>query len=95
MNTNEYMLTFARTHDAMLAEQVLLAAGIQPGIMPLPSSIRAGCGLCLRIVPASRTQALSSLVSAGCAPQDIYCRTVLDGKSTYEKWTEEEQDASR
>lgn len=95
MNTKEYILTFARTHDAMLAEQVLMDSGIRPGVMPLPSSIRAGCGLCLRVAPASRFEALRSLESAGCTPQDIYCRTVQDGKSAYEKCTEEAHDASR
>lgn len=95
MNAKEYVLTFARTHDAMLAEQVLMDSGIQPSVMPLPSSIRAGCGLCLRVAPASHVQALNCLESAGCTPQDIYCRTVQDGKSTYDKVTKEKHDASR
>lgn len=94
MNTREYVLTFARTHDAMRAEQVLLAAGIAPGVMPLPSTIRAGCGLCLRIPPAFRAAAQHALSSEDCEYQELYLRTVQNGKSTYAQYTEGEKDES-
>lgn len=47
----ELVLTFAKTNYSIQGEQLLLDAGIPVKVMPLPSSIKAGCGLCLRIQP--------------------------------------------
>jgi hypothetical protein len=47
----EYMATFSTTRDAIEAERELLAAGLAVGVMPLPGSLGAGCGICLRIRP--------------------------------------------
>lgn len=44
-----YILTFPNTHMAIYAEKVLLKAGFSVGVMPLPSSIKAGCGIALRV----------------------------------------------
>lgn len=44
-----YILTFASTHGAILAEKTLLQAGYSVGVMPLPSGIKAGCGIALRV----------------------------------------------
>ncbi|HZK54984.1 MAG TPA: DUF3343 domain-containing protein [Desulfosporosinus sp.] len=45
-----YILTFANTHEAIFAEKALLQAGYQVGVMPIPSGIKAGCGIALRVV---------------------------------------------
>lgn len=44
-----YILTFANTHAAIFAEKALLQAGYPVGVMPLPSGIKAGCGIALRV----------------------------------------------
>jgi len=44
-----YILTFANTHGAIFAEKTLLQAGYSVGVMPLPSGIKAGCGIALRV----------------------------------------------
>ncbi|WP_434510251.1 DUF3343 domain-containing protein [Desulfitobacterium sp. AusDCA] len=44
-----YILTFPSTHMAIYAEKALLQAGFSVGVMPLPSSIKAGCGIALRV----------------------------------------------
>ncbi|WP_088189352.1 DUF3343 domain-containing protein [Desulfosporosinus sp. FKA] len=44
-----YILTFANTHAAIFAEKALLQAGYSVGVMPLPSGIKAGCGIALRV----------------------------------------------
>jgi len=44
-----YILTFANTHAAIFAEKALLQAGYPVGVMPLPSAIKAGCGITLRV----------------------------------------------
>ena len=48
-----YILTFANTHAAIFAEKALLQAGYPVGVMPLPSSIKAGCGIALRVADYS------------------------------------------
>jgi len=53
-----YILTFANTHAAIFAEKALLQAGYPVGVMPLPSSIKAGCGIALRVVDYIASNAL-------------------------------------
>ncbi|MDQ7095296.1 DUF3343 domain-containing protein [Desulfosporosinus sp. PR] len=53
-----YILTFANTHAAIFAEKALLQAGYQVGVMPLPSSIKAGCGIALRVADYIASNAL-------------------------------------
>lgn len=53
-----YILTFANTHAAIFAEKALLQAGCQVGVMPLPSGIRAGCGIALRVADYLEAKAL-------------------------------------
>jgi hypothetical protein len=55
----EYMFSFATTRDAIEGEKQLLAAGLAPGVMPLPGGLGAGCGICLRISPAGLERARS------------------------------------
>lgn len=44
-----YILTFSNTHAAIFAEKALLQAGYTVGVMPMPSGIKAGCGIALRV----------------------------------------------
>ncbi|MDR3542119.1 MAG: DUF3343 domain-containing protein [Desulfosporosinus sp.] len=44
-----YILTFTNTHAAIFAEKTLLQAEYSVGVMPLPSGIKAGCGIALRV----------------------------------------------
>ncbi|WP_068963259.1 DUF3343 domain-containing protein [Desulfosporosinus sp. BG] len=53
-----YILTFANTHEAIFAEKALLQGGHSVGVMPLPSSIKAGCGIALRVVDYIASNAL-------------------------------------
>lgn len=53
-----YILTFANTHAAIFAERALLQAGFPVGVMPVPSSIKAGCGIALRVVDYISSNAL-------------------------------------
>jgi hypothetical protein len=45
----EYIITFNNTNSAIKAEQCLLSQRLFAGVLPLPSQISAGCGICLRI----------------------------------------------
>ena len=53
-----YILTFANTHAAIFAEKALLQAGYSVGVMPLPSDIKAGCGIALRVADYTASKAL-------------------------------------
>lgn len=53
-----YILTFAGTHAAIFAEKALLQAGHAVGVMPLPSGIKAGCGIALRVEDHIASKAL-------------------------------------
>ncbi|MCL2862363.1 MAG: DUF3343 domain-containing protein [Firmicutes bacterium] len=45
----EYILTFDSTNMAIKAERSLLEINQKVSVMPLPSQIKAGCGISLRI----------------------------------------------
>ena len=53
-----FILTFVNTHAAIFAEKALLQAGYSVGVMPLPSGIKAGCGIALRVVDYIASNAL-------------------------------------
>jgi len=59
----EYIITFKNTHFAIKAEQKLLAKNLQVGVLPLPTQISAGCGICLKIQQGDLETALEELSS--------------------------------
>ena len=79
----EILFAFSSTSSAIQAEQQLLAAGLPVGVMPLPSSIRAGCGICLRLPGAVAGKAQAVLRAQGIYEYALYLRHVQDGVSTY------------
>lgn len=85
----ELVLTFSATSKVILAERTLLDAGLVVRVLPLPSVIRAGCGLCLRLAPASGDEALRLLEFAGASPEKLYIRTPGGSQSDYRPWRNE------
>ncbi len=79
----EVILTFQSTNHAIKAERVLLDGGFSVMVMPLPSRIRAGCGLCLRLPPAQLAEGQALLCRARVPVDGIYVRREPDGKSEY------------
>lgn len=82
----ELVLTFDTTQHAIAAEAALLAGGLAVHVMPLPSDIRAGCGLCLGIPPETYAQATALLARAGIPTGGAYTRAVQGGKSHYQPY---------
>ena len=82
-NQTEILFTFGSTADAIAAEAALQNAGLAVRVMSLPSSIRAGCGLCLRVSPAHAKAAAQVLQNASIPAQDIYKRQATGAQSTY------------
>lgn len=79
----EYILTFERTMDAIQGESCLLEGLLDVKVMSLPSSIQAGCGICLRVSPEQLAQACLILDSAHIVPGGLYQRTLVQGASQY------------
>ncbi|MEL1133712.1 DUF3343 domain-containing protein [Desulfitobacterium sp. THU1] len=52
-----YIITFPNTHMSILAEKSLQQGGFSVGVMPIPSSIKAGCGIALRVTDAQSASA--------------------------------------
>jgi len=78
----EYIITFKTTNRAIKAEQCLLECDISVGVAPLPSQIKAGCGICLRIKPDQLEVALQILAD-NVDEYGLYSRAMQDGKYTY------------
>jgi hypothetical protein len=65
MGDETFVLTFPGTGASIKAEALLTAAGIIPGVMPLPAAIRAGCGIALRVLADKLGAALAVLEEGG------------------------------
>ncbi|SHH60082.1 Protein of unknown function [Sporobacter termitidis DSM 10068] len=81
--TAEYIITFDNTSSAIKAEQYLLAARLRVGVMPLPSQVRAGCGICLRLPEEQIGAALEVLCGNSIADNGVYVRTAAGNTYVY------------
>lgn len=89
-NQTEILFTFGTTAAAIAAEAALQNAGLAVRVMSLPSSIRAGCGLCLRVSPADAKAAAQLLSGAKIEIADTYKREIDGAQSTYTPYRIEE-----
>jgi len=81
----EYIITFTTTSSAIKAEKTLLAQELQVGVLPLPSQISAGCGICLRIKPEEILSAAGFLRDAQVGEVGFYSRKAQEGRYVYQK----------
>jgi len=79
----EYIIAFKNTNFAIKAERCLLAQKLLVTVMPLPSQIRAGCGICLRIPPKEIKFARDALFDEGINEIEMYARAAKDNKFIY------------
>jgi hypothetical protein len=77
----EAIISFESASSAIRAEKALLEAGFPVAVMPLPSSARAGCGICLRLPPARLDEASACLANIGVPRSALFMRE-NDGKIT-------------
>lgn len=63
MRTTKFysLITFPTTCAAMRAERILLRAHAPGRLIPVPESVRAGCGLGWRVAPEDVTRVLEAL----------------------------------
>jgi len=81
----EYIITFKNTNLAIKAEQCLLEQKLQIGVLPLPSQISAGCGICLRVKQNEINAALAALADREIAGAGVYSRVTENGRYLYEE----------
>ncbi len=85
----EILIAFDTTSSAIGAEMALESANIPVKVMNIPSSIRAGCGISLRIEPQDVKRAAAVLKEKNLAASGYYQRIIADGKSSYNPCEEE------
>lgn len=85
----QILLVFANTNHAIRAEALLLEANLPVQVMPLPSVIHAGCGICLRVPQAQVTRAAALLQAHGAPPEELYAIHMDGPQSRYTHYTPE------
>lgn len=93
MENIEVVFTFYNTHGAIAGEQALLAGGFEVRVMSLPSSLGAGCGICLRVDHICGAAAQRRLAAAGIEVQGSYLAEKKQGKTLYTPLEETHQGA--
>ena len=79
----EYVITFDNTNQAIKAENCLLGMHLKVGVMPLPSQIKAGCGISLRISPEEIKVVLEALASGSIEIYRLFSRVSKNGRFVY------------
>ena len=83
----EFVIAFNSTNIAIKAESSLLERGVQVSVMPLPSQINAGCGICLRIRFIELSSAFDVVAETLSETQlkelTLYERTEENGRRIY------------
>ncbi|MDR3122572.1 MAG: DUF3343 domain-containing protein [Treponema sp.] len=74
-NAKEFIVGFESVSQAIRAEQALREQGIPVRVMPMPASIRTGCGFCLRFFPADRERAAAFLAEQGMSSTETWEQT--------------------
>lgn len=69
--TVQLLITFSSTVQAMSMETQAHAAGLPGRLIPVPTSITAGCGLAYKAPLESRTELLALVERAGLEPEQV------------------------
>jgi len=84
----EYIITFKNTNFAIKAEQCLLEKKLRVGVLPLPSQISAGCGICLRVKPDEIKSALEILAGKSIVGINLFLRAEENNRFVYSEVSE-------
>lgn len=79
----EYIITFKNTNSAIKAEKCLLEQKIQVSVLPLPSQVKAGCGICLRVNTDELSKSIKALEDNDISDIGLFTRTTKDGQITF------------
>jgi hypothetical protein len=81
----EAIVCFESTAEAIMAEQALLEQAFYVRVMPKPSSIKAGCGFCLRFLPETIEAVVVFLSKCGITIKETYRMEESDGTVSYSR----------
>lgn len=81
----ESIICFESTAQAIMAEQVLLAAAFAVRVMPKPACIKGGCGFCLRFLPEDLGRAIVFLSKHGVNVEETYWMEEAGGAVSYRR----------
>lgn len=84
MARNETVFTFPNTANAVAGEQALLAASVAVRVMPRPSALGEGCGICLRVDEEERERSEAVLRDAGVRVEAVFLKTRENGTTCYQ-----------
>jgi hypothetical protein len=70
----ETVISFESVSHAIQAERFLLEAGFPVKVMPVPSSLKSGCGFCLRLPSERAAEACGCLGRNGVPRSDVFLR---------------------
>lgn len=66
------ILTFPTTTDAMAMESYAMSHGVPGRLIPVPTTISAGCGMCWSAPPDARAQVEDAAKAAALRTEGIF-----------------------
>ena len=81
----EYIIAFESTSFAIKAERLLLEQKLSVAVLPLPTDIRAGCGICLKLGANEIKTALRFLCQTDISGTKLYSREEENKRYMYNK----------
>ena len=67
-----YLYLYRSIHDVMRADSVLKKSGTPAQLVPIPTSVRADCGMGVAVLPGLHRTAIEALESAAAPPVAVY-----------------------
>ena len=71
-----FVVTFATTTGAMAMEQICLARKMPGRLIPVPRSIRAGCGMCWAAPVTEREKIEALLIEEKMEVDGLYVKSI-------------------
>lgn len=78
------MLAFPNTYNAIMGETALLEAGVDVRVVPVPSSVSAGCGICLQVGAADLGRCRALLTESRVELESCFSIVQEQGKREYQ-----------
>lgn len=85
----QYLVTFASTHEALRAEDLLDTKGLNPVIIPTPREISVSCGLAIALSDSAFEIAVALFKEEGVDFSKIFRVDKPSGAKVYQEIEEE------
>lgn len=82
----DYIITFQNTNHAIKGENYLLAENIGVSVLPLPSEIKKGCGICLKVNQKDLNTVMFILNEKAIPGIVMYVKDTCDGETNYHEF---------